>query len=125
MRPFCRTLGNPMHSLILLHINTVRSDLAATRACRQWGFEMRTLPSTDPHAMPPPQLSVSGGDIAPLMGHNAFLRWDALQQCAFVDPADGVRKFWSEAHVSEDFDCALRFQVSCFLPRDPGAACLG
>lgn len=59
-----------------------------------------------------PQLSVSGGDIAPLVGHNAFLRWDALQQCAFVDPADGVRKFWSESHVSEDFDCALRFQVS-------------
>ena len=62
------------------------------------------------------QLSVSGGDIAPLMGHNAFLRWDALQRCAFTDPADGVRKFWSEAHVSEDFDCALRFQVCCYLP---------
>ena len=64
------------------------------------------------------QLSVSGGDIAPLVGHNAFLRWDALQRCAFTDPADGVRKFWSEAHVSEDFDCALRFQVSwpCVFP---------
>ena len=70
-------------------------------------------------------MSVSGGDIAPLMGHNAFLRWDALQQCAFVDPADGVRKFWSEAHVSEDFDCALRFQVSCSPHLDIDAACLG
>lgn len=58
-----------------------------------------------------PQMSVSGGDIAPLVGHNAFLRWEALQKCAFVDPADGVQKFWSESHVSEDFDCALRFQA--------------
>ena len=61
------------------------------------------------------QLSVSGGDIAPLVGHNAFLRWDALQKCAFVDAADGMRKFWSESHVSEDFDCALRFQVRPLL----------
>ena len=58
---------------------------------------------------------MSGGDIAPLVGHNAFLRWDALQKCAFIDPADGVRKFWSESHVSEDFDCALRFQVSLLM----------
>ena len=38
-------------------------------------LELRTL--TIAHKAP--QLSVSGGDIAPLMGHNAFLRWDALQ----------------------------------------------
>ena len=73
----------------------------------------------------PVQLSVSGGDVAPLMGHNAFLRWDALQNCSFVDPADGVRKFWSEAHVSEDFDCALRFQVTCLHLCAPCAACVG
>ena len=65
---------------------------------------------------------MSGGDIAPLVGHNAFLRWDALQKCAFIDPADGVRKFWSESHVSEDFDCALRFQASLLLPF-PAAVC--
>jgi hypothetical protein len=56
-------------------------------------------------------MCVSGGDVAPLVGHNAFLRWEALQKCAFVDPADGVERFWSEAHVSEDFDLSLRFQA--------------
>ncbi len=57
------------------------------------------------------QVSVSGGDISPLVGHNAFLRWSAVKECAFTDPADGRMKYWSEAHVSEDFDLAMRFQV--------------
>ena len=81
-----------------------------------WELELHRLPGTEPCSRPL-QLSVSGGDIAPLVGHNAFLRWDALQHCAFSDPADGVRKFWSESHVSEDFDCALRFQVRGCPPR--------
>ncbi len=55
-------------------------------------------------------MSVSGGDIAPLVGHNAFLRWEAVQKCAFMD-VDGVERFWSETHVSEDFDMALRLQA--------------
>ena len=38
------------------------------------------------------QMSVSGGDIAPLVGHNAFLRWEAVQKCAFMD-VDGVERF--------------------------------
>ena len=37
--------------------------------------------------------------------------------------ADGVRKFWSEAHVSEDFDCALRFQVMLLLLLDLEHCC--
>lgn len=37
------------------------------------------------------------------MGHNAFLRWSALQHQSFIDPADNKRKIWSESHVSEDF----------------------
>lgn len=57
------------------------------------------------------QVSVSGGDISPLVGHNAFLRWSAVKECAFTDAADGKMKYWSEAHVSEDFDLAMRFQV--------------
>ena len=56
-------------------------------------------------------VSVSGGDISPLVGHNAFLRWSAIKECAFVDPDDGKTKFWSDVHVSEDFDIAMRFQV--------------
>lgn len=57
----------------------------------------------------------SGGDLSPLVGHNAFLRWEAMEKCAFTDPRDGKLKFWSEEHVSEDFDLALRFQVIAWL----------
>ena len=61
-------------------------------------------------------VSVSGGDVSPLVGHNAFLRWALMKECAFEDGA-GRTKYWSEAHVSEDFDIAIRFQVShCQLP---------
>ena len=56
-------------------------------------------------------VSVSGGDVSPLVGHNAFLRWSLMKECAFQDGA-GQTKYWSEAHVSEDFDIAIRFQVS-------------
>ncbi|ESK90098.1 glycosyltransferase family 2 protein [Moniliophthora roreri MCA 2997] len=49
----------------------------------------------------------ANGEVPPFMGHNAFLRWKALQDVAFVDE-DGVEKIWSEANVSEDFDMALR-----------------
>jgi hypothetical protein len=56
-------------------------------------------------------LGCANGEIAPFVGHNAFLRWSALQDAAFVDPADGKTKIWSESNVSEDFDMALRLQV--------------
>ncbi|KAH9484535.1 hypothetical protein JR316_0004017 [Psilocybe cubensis] len=53
-------------------------------------------------------LGCANGEVAPFVGHNAFLRWSAVQDAAFVDPADGKKKQWSEANVSEDFDLALR-----------------
>jgi hypothetical protein len=56
-------------------------------------------------------LACANGEIAPFVGHNAFLRWSALQEAAFID-TDGVSKIWSENNVSEDFDMALRLQVS-------------
>ncbi|CAN0247057.1 unnamed protein product [Ectocarpus fasciculatus] len=55
-------------------------------------------------------LSVSGGDPAPLVGHNAFLRWNAMKAVSWKE--DGMTKFWSEAHVSEDFDMSLRLQTN-------------
>lgn len=60
-------------------------------------------------------MAVSSGDPAPLVGHNAFLRWSAIREVSWVDRKDGERKFWSEAHVSEDFDLALRLQVDMFI----------
>ncbi|PWZ03732.1 hypothetical protein BCV70DRAFT_184934, partial [Testicularia cyperi] len=60
---------------------------------------------------------ISSGDVAPFMGHNAFLRWSAMQEASFVDHEDGVRKIWSESHVSEDFDMALRLLMSGYITR--------
>lgn len=56
-------------------------------------------------------LGCANGEVAPFVGHNAFLRWSAIQDAAFIDPADQVKKIWSESNVSEDFDMALRLQV--------------
>jgi cellulose synthase/poly-beta-1,6-N-acetylglucosamine synthase-like glycosyltransferase len=46
-----------------------------------------------------------------------FLRWKALQDAAFIDPADGLEKIWSESNVSEDFDMALRLQLRGYIIR--------
>jgi hypothetical protein len=65
------------------------------------------------------QLSISfccaGGTMGPFVGHNAFLRWSALQEIMFEE--DGVLKVWSEAHVSEDFALSLALQVKGYLIR--------
>ncbi|KAI9675298.1 MAG: hypothetical protein M1817_001201 [Caeruleum heppii] len=60
--------------------------------------------------------TVSNGDVAPFVGHNAILRWSAIQQVSYADE-DGYEKFWSESHVSEDFDMSLRLQVNGYIIR--------
>ncbi|KAI0173685.1 glycosyl transferase family group 2-domain-containing protein [Hypoxylon sp. FL1284] len=60
--------------------------------------------------------TVSNGDVAPFVGHNAILRWSAIQQVAYEDE-DGYEKFWSESHVSEDFDMSLRLQCNGYIIR--------
>ena len=62
-------------------------------------------------------IACANGEVAPFVGHNAFLRWSAIQDAAFVDPLDGKKKIWSEANVSEDFDMALRLQLSGYTIR--------
>jgi hypothetical protein len=62
-------------------------------------------------------MGCANGDVAPFVGHNAFLNWSALQDAAFVDPADGITKIWSESNVSEDFDMALRLQMKGYIIR--------
>ncbi|KAH9896081.1 glycosyl transferase family group 2-domain-containing protein [Cubamyces lactineus] len=62
-------------------------------------------------------MGCANGEVAPFVGHNAFLRWSALQDAAFIDPADGKKKIWSETNVSEDFDMALRLQLSHYIIR--------
>ncbi|KAL9624572.1 MAG: hypothetical protein Q9160_001236 [Pyrenula sp. 1 TL-2023] len=59
--------------------------------------------------------AVACGDVAPFVGHNAVLRWSAVQDVSFDE--DGVEKYWSEATVSEDFDMALRLQSEGYIVR--------
>ncbi|KAI8651093.1 Glyco-trans-2-like domain-containing protein [Fusarium keratoplasticum] len=60
---------------------------------------------------------VGTGDVAPFVGHNAFLRWKAIQSVEFVDRSDGITKWWSDTHVSEDFDISLRIQMAGMVCR--------
>ncbi|CED83368.1 hypothetical protein [Phaffia rhodozyma] len=59
----------------------------------------------------------ANGEVAPFVGHNAFMRWSAVQEACFVDTEDGCTKIWSESHVSEDFDMALRLQMKGYTVR--------
>ncbi|KAG9044384.1 hypothetical protein FS842_001486 [Serendipita sp. 407] len=59
--------------------------------------------------------AAANGEVAAFVGHNAFLRWSAIQDVAFIDKADGERKIWSESNVSEDFDMALRLQLGGYI----------
>lgn len=61
--------------------------------------------------------AVANGDVSPFVGHNAMLRWSALQEVAFFDEDNIYEKFWSESHVSEDFDMSLRLQIMGYLVR--------
>ena len=60
--------------------------------------------------------AIANGDVAPFVGHNAILRWSAVQCVAFEDE-DGYEKYWSESTVSEDFDMSLRLQVQGYTLR--------
>jgi hypothetical protein len=73
-------------------------------------------------SIPPSNVTVSSpdcanGEVAPFVGHNAFMRWKALQEAALVDPVDGKQKVWSEGNVSEDFDMAMRLHANGYIIR--------
>jgi membrane glycosyltransferase len=61
--------------------------------------------------------SVASGDTAPFVGHNAILRWTALQEIAYDCRQDSREKYWSEETVSEDFDMSLRLQGAGYIVR--------
>lgn len=62
-------------------------------------------------------VSANGADTASFVGHNAFLRWQAIQECSYVDPDDNRTKYWSELHVSEDFEMSLKLGGLGYLVR--------
>ncbi|CCG81822.1 Putative uncharacterized protein [Taphrina deformans PYCC 5710] len=57
----------------------------------------------------------AGGDVCPFIGHNAFIRWSALQEIAVLD--NDKRRWWSEVHVSEDFELSMRLQTEGYCIR--------
>lgn len=61
--------------------------------------------------------AVANGDTAPFVGHNAVLRWAAVQEIAYDCKLDSREKYWSEETVSEDFDMALRLQAAGYIVR--------
>jgi cellulose synthase/poly-beta-1,6-N-acetylglucosamine synthase-like glycosyltransferase len=63
------------------------------------------------------QYAVANGDVAPFVGHNAVLRWSAMQQIAYECKEDKREKYWSEETVSEDFDMSLRLQTAGYIVR--------
>nr|POE56369.1 glucans biosynthesis glucosyltransferase h [Quercus suber] len=63
------------------------------------------------------RFSVANGDVAPFVGHNAVIRWSAMQEIGYQCEDDGREKFWSEETVSEDFDMALRLQTAGYIVR--------
>jgi membrane glycosyltransferase len=63
------------------------------------------------------RFSVASGDTAPFVGHNAILRWAALQEIAYDCRHDSREKYWSEETVSEDFDMSLRLQGAGYIVR--------
>ncbi|CAI6342568.1 unnamed protein product [Periconia digitata] len=63
------------------------------------------------------QYAVANGDVAPFVGHNAVLRWAAMQEIAYQCDLENKEKYWSENTVSEDFDMALRLQTAGYIVR--------
>jgi Glycosyl transferase family group 2 len=57
------------------------------------------------------------GEPSPLVGHNATLNWQAIQEVSWYDEEVGYRKYWSESHVSEDFDLSMRLQSAGYIGR--------
>jgi len=62
-------------------------------------------------------MACANGEVAPFVGHNAFLRWSAIQDSTFFDHAGQKERIWSEQNVSEDFDMAMRLQEKGYIVR--------
>ena len=54
--------------------------------------------------------STALGDCCPLVGHNAFIRWSYLKDTSnIMETFEGKVRYWSDEHVSEDFELFMRF----------------
>lgn len=57
------------------------------------------------------QFGVANGDVAPFVGHNAILRWSALQDIAYTD--EGIEKYWAET-TGKSTTVRLRYRLHRF-----------
>lgn len=53
-------------------------------------------------------IATAMGTMSPLVGHNACLDYNLLYKIAKVDDITGMRYYWDENRISEDFDCMMR-----------------
>ena len=53
-------------------------------------------------------IATAMNSMAPLVGHNACLNYKLLNEIANVDENTGLRYYWDENRISEDFDCMMR-----------------
>ena len=63
------------------------------------------------------RFTVSNGECSPFVGHNAFVRWSAVQDVGMDtgDPEDVM--YWSEYHISEDLNMGMRLQTAGWVTR--------
>lgn len=62
---------------------------------------------------------VAGGAMGyhpPLVGHSVFLRTEALEACGRMQE-DGHMVYWSEGHISEDFELMMNFYNAGYIGR--------
>lgn len=59
----------------------------------------------------------ANGAMAPLMGHNVFLRWTALQEVQGKIDDQNECSIFSSKHVSEDYELAMRLQMAGYCIR--------
>lgn len=55
-------------------------------------------------------ISSANGVLPPLVGHSTFLRKSALHRAGHRGPA-GTVEYWSESHISEDFELMIRLYI--------------
>jgi len=63
------------------------------------------------------RFQVSNGECSPFVGHNAFVRWKALQDVAIDTGDPNYEMYWSEYHISEDFNMSIRLQSADWVTR--------
>jgi hypothetical protein len=63
------------------------------------------------------RFQVSNGECAPFVGHNAFVRWKALQDVAMTTKDPNYTMYYSEYHISEDFNMSIRLQSANWVTR--------